>query len=93
MPAEHGVGRGDRCDVPQGGTAHSLRARGEASPIVVGHTQPTPAQLAPQQPVFFDQVGDRLPFPTFQPAGQHQSHHRERRGVDHEPELIAQAGL
>jgi CheY-like chemotaxis protein len=33
------------------------------------------------------------PFPAFQPAGQHQQHHLERRGVDHEPELISLAGL
>jgi hypothetical protein len=59
MPAQQGVGRGDRGDVPQGRTAHSIRARGEASAIFVGQTQPTPAELAPQRPVLFDQVSDR----------------------------------
>jgi len=51
-------------DVPQGRTAHSIRARGEASAIVVGHTQPTPAELAAQEPVLFDWVRDRVPPPA-----------------------------
>ena len=41
-------------------------------------------KLAPQEPVLLDQVGDRLPLPAVQPAGQHAQHHLQRRGVDHE---------
>ena len=45
-----------------------------------------------QYAVLFDQVRDGLPLPAVQPAGQHTQHHLQRRGVDHEPELISWAG-
>ena len=45
------------------------------------------SKLAPQEPVFLDQVGDRLPLPALEPAGQHAQHHPQRRGVDHGPSL------
>jgi len=36
---------------------------------------------------------DRFPFPTLEPAGQHQQHLVEGRGIDHEAELISRADL
>jgi predicted 3-demethylubiquinone-9 3-methyltransferase (glyoxalase superfamily) len=50
-------------------------------------------KLAPQEPVFLDQVGDRLPLPALEPAGQYAEGHLQRRGVDHGVELISSAGL
>jgi hypothetical protein len=43
-----------------------------------------------RKPVLFNQVRDGLPLPAVQPAGQHAQHHLQRRGVDHESELISQ---
>jgi len=50
-------------------------------------------KLAPQEPVFFDQIRDRVPLPAIQPAGEHAQHHLQRRGVDHGVELVSRAGL
>ena len=93
MPAQQRVGRRDRGDLPQGRTAHPVRPRSQPSAIVVGETQSPGPKLAPQEPVLFNQVRDRLPLPAIQPAGQHAQHHLQRRGVDHEAELISRAGL
>ena len=57
--------------------------------IVIGQAQAPRPKLAPQEPVFLEQVGDRLSLPAVQPAGQHTEHHLQRRGVDHELELIS----
>ena len=89
MPPQQGVRRRDRGDLPQGRTADSVRSGGQPTAIVVRETQPTSAKLTPQEPVLFDQVRDGLPLPAVQPAGQHTQHHLQRRGVDHEPELIS----
>jgi hypothetical protein len=66
---------------------------GQSSTILVAETQSTPAELATQGSVFFNQVGDRYPLPAIQPAGQYPQHHLQRRGIDHEAELISQARL
>ena len=60
--------------------------------MVVVQAQPPGPKLEPQEPVFLDQVGDRLSLPALEPAGQHAQHHLQRRGVDHEAELISRAG-
>jgi hypothetical protein len=70
-----------------------VRPRSQSSAIGIREAESPLSELASQQPVFFDQVGDRLTLPAFQPAGQHQQHHLQRRGVDHEAELISRAGL
>ena len=93
MPPQQGVRRRDRGDLPQGRTADSVRSGGQPTAIFVRETQPTSTKLTPQEPVLFDQVRDCLPLPAVQPAGQHTQHHLQRRGVDHEPELISWAGL
>jgi hypothetical protein len=93
MPAQQRVGRRDRGDLAQGRPAHSVRPRRQPSAIVVGETQSPGPKLAPQEPVLFDQVRDRLPLPAVQPAGQHAQHDLQRRGVDHGVELISRAGL
>ena len=73
--------------------AHPIRSGGQPAAIVIGQTQPPGPKLTSQEPVLFDQVGDRLPLPAIQPAGQHTQHHLQRRGVDHGSELISRAGL
>jgi hypothetical protein len=93
MPSQQRVGRRDGRDLPQGRAAHPVCPRRQPSAIVVGQTQPTPAKLATQEPVFFDEVGDRPLLPALQPASQHTQDHLQRCGVEHEPELISRAGL
>jgi hypothetical protein len=46
-----------------------------------------------QEPVLFDQVRDRLPLSTVQPAGEHAQHHLKRRRIDHGAEITSQANL
>jgi hypothetical protein len=87
MPPQQSVRRHDRGYLLQGGTADPVCARSQATAIVVGETQPTSAKLAPQKPVFLDEVGDCLPLPTVQPPRQHTQHQPQRREVNHEPEL------
>ena len=91
MPAQQRVRRRDRGDLPQRGTAHPVRPRSQASAIVVGEAQSPGPQLVPQEPGLFNQVCDGLPLPAIQPAGQHVQHDLQRRGVDHESELISRA--
>jgi hypothetical protein len=67
MPAQQRV----RVAIAQGRAPHAVRPRSQPSAILVGATQWPGLQPAPQEPVFFDQVSDRLPLPALQPAGQH----------------------
>ena len=62
MPTQQRVWRRDRGDLAQGPTAHPVRPCRQPSAIVVGETQSPGPQLAPQEPVLFDQVRDHLPF-------------------------------
>ena len=78
---------------PEGPRGRRGRTGGQPAAIVVIQAHPSGPKLARQEPVFFDQVGDRLPLPAIQPAGQHAQHHLQRRGVDHEVELISSARL
>ena len=92
VPPQQRIRRRDRGDLPQSRTADSVRSCGQPTAIVVRETQPMPTKLTPQKPVFFNQVRDRLPLPAVQPAGQHAQHHLQRRGTDHEAQLISRAG-
>jgi hypothetical protein len=74
MPAQQGIGRRDGGDLPQGPRAQPVRPRSQSTAIIVGETQPLGPELAPQESVLFDQVGDRLPLAAVQPASQHAEH-------------------
>jgi CheY-like chemotaxis protein len=89
MPPQQGVRRRDRGDLPQGCTADSVRSRRQPTAIFVRQTQPTSTELTPQKPVLFDQVRDCLPLLAGQPASERAQHDLQRRGVDHEAELVA----
>ena len=58
--------------------------------IVVGETHSPRPHLAPQDPIFFDQIRDRSPLPAVQPGDEHAQHNLEHGWVDHEAELISQ---
>jgi hypothetical protein len=54
VPAEQRVGRDDRRHVAQCLPAHSVGARGESPPVLVGEPQAPSTHLPPQYPIFFD---------------------------------------
>jgi hypothetical protein len=78
MPPQQGVGRGDRRDVEQAAAADPVRSSGQPSPVVISQPKSTAAELSTQESVLFDEGGQRLSFPAFQPTSQHQQHHLER---------------
>ncbi len=93
MRAQQRVRRGDRGNFPQHRTAHTVRPCSQPSALVVAEAQSPGPKLAPQKPVLFNQVRQRLPLPAIQPAGKHEQDHLERRGVDHESKRISRVGL
>jgi hypothetical protein len=70
VPTEQRVGRDDRGDLAQRPTADPERPHGDPSPVVTRQAQAPPTKLPAQEEVLFDQVGDRLPFSAFEPAGE-----------------------
>src|SRR5687767_6236445 len=69
------------------------RARAASRRRSVGETQSAGPKLTPEEPVLFDQVRDRLPLSTVQPAGEHAQHHLKRRRIDHGAEITSQAKI
>jgi hypothetical protein len=89
MPPQQRVWRGDRGKLPQGRATDLICARGQAAPIFIREPRPPSAKLTRQKPILLDQLGDGLPLPAVQPAGQRHQHDLQRGGVDHEPDLIS----
>jgi hypothetical protein len=89
MPPQQGVRRRDRGDLPQGRTADSVRTRRQPAAIIIGQAHAPDAQLAAEAPVFFDQVGDDLPFSAGQPVGHDRQQQLKGRSIDHGPELTS----
>ena len=69
MPPKQRIGCHNGGNLAQGTPTQPVRSRGQSSPVVIGETQPPPTQLPAQEAVLFDQVGARLPFAAFEPAG------------------------
>jgi hypothetical protein len=72
-------------------TSQPDRAHGESSSVVACKAQTSSAQLRSEHAILFDQVGQRLPLLTIQPADQDSEPHVESRHVDHVRESISQA--
>jgi hypothetical protein len=64
VPPEQRVGRRDRRNVPQGCAADAVRSRGQPAALIIRETEPTAAQLTPEQAVLFDEVRDGFTLPT-----------------------------
>jgi hypothetical protein len=64
---------------------------GESPPVVVRELQPSPTDLPSEKPILFDQIGEGLPVPAIEPAGDGQEQHPKDRHVDHGPEVISHA--
>src|SRR5262249_42297131 len=60
MPAEQGVRRRNRGDLPERRPADSVRSRGQPTTVIVRETETTSTKLTPQEPVLFNQVRDDL---------------------------------
>jgi signal transduction histidine kinase len=67
-----------------------MRTGSQPTAVVIRQAQSPRTELTTEEPVLFDEVGDRLALPAVQPAGQHAQRHLQRHGVDHEPELRSQ---
>jgi hypothetical protein len=44
-------------------------AHGESPSVIVSKPQPSSTELALEEAILFDQIGERLPFPAIQPSG------------------------
>jgi hypothetical protein len=75
MPAQQGVRRRDRGDLPQSRSAYPVCSSGQPLAIGICQVRAPGSELAAQEPVFFDQVGNCLPLQAIQPTGQHTQHH------------------
>jgi hypothetical protein len=91
MPAQQRVGGDDRGNVAHDAAAQPMGQRGQTSSIGVGQPTAPPAQLAVQQAILFNQVGDHGSLATVQPAGDDHQQHTKCRDVDHGRESISQA--
>jgi hypothetical protein len=61
---------------------------GEPTSFVVGQPQSPPAQLSPEDSIFFSQVGDIILLLAVQPAGQHSEKQPRRRKIDHSGSVL-----
>jgi hypothetical protein len=69
VPSQQRVQRDDRREGTQRGAAEPVGAHGESPSVIVSKAQPPSTELAPEKPILFDQIGERLPFPAIQPTG------------------------
>jgi hypothetical protein len=67
VPPQQGVSRNDGRQLLQGSTTQPVRARGESTSVIIGEPQTAPAQLPSQNPILFDQIGERVPLTSIQP--------------------------
>ena len=68
MPAMQCVRRHDRGDLPQRLTAQAVCRAGSRRRSFVREPQSLPVQLPTQETILGDQIADRLPVATIQPA-------------------------
>jgi hypothetical protein len=93
MPTQQRVGGCDRRDVAKDSPAEPVGQRGEPSPVSVGQSKAPATQLPAQQPILFNQIGDRISLATLQPAGDDQQQHPQSRDVEHGCESISETGF
>ena len=82
MPQDR-VGCDDARDLTQDLPPQPMPADRQAASIVIGEPEPLPTQLASKDPIFFDQIRERLALLAIQPAGHDGQHHLESGRVDH----------
>src|SRR5262249_28322292 len=79
VPAQDRVGGHDRRHPSQDPPTESLAFGGEASALVIGQAEAAARQLAPENPVLFDQVLDDLLLVAIDPSGEGHKQGRARR--------------
>jgi hypothetical protein len=87
MPAPQGVRRCDRDDIPKESAAEPVGPRREPSPFVIGQPKAPASQSPAQQPILFNQMGDRISLATLQPAGDDQQQQPQSRDIEYRRSL------
>ncbi len=82
-----GIGGDNRRDVAQGLPTSPVGSYGESPPVLVREPQSSPTDPSPKEAILFDQVGERLPLPAIEPAGDGEEQQTKGRHVDHGSEL------
>ena len=71
VPAQEGVGRGNRGHLFEALAPERVGQCGEAAAFGVGQAQPAAAELGFEDAIFLLQIGDDLLLVTLDPAGDH----------------------
>jgi hypothetical protein len=61
----------------------------EAPTVVFGDPQASPSDLPPENPIFFNQIGECVPLLPIEPTGHTQEQKSKDRYVDHERKLTS----
>jgi len=83
MPPQNSVGCDDRGHLAQPATAQPVPAHGESTPVVIAQPHAPPMQLAPEDAILFDQVGQSLLLTRIPPADQGGEKNPQENSVDH----------
>ena len=66
---------------------------GELTAVLVGEPQTSPTDLPPEEAILFDQVGECLPLPAIEPAGDGDEQQPKNGDVDHERQVISRTAF
>ena len=83
MPPQDRVRRDDARDLTQDPPTQPIPTDRQPASIVIGELEPLSTQLASEDPIFFQQIRDRLAFLAIHPASQDGQHNLESGRVDH----------
>ena len=83
MPPQDRVRCDDARDLTQDPPTQPIPTDRQPASIVIGELEPLSTQLASEDPIFFQQIRDRLAFLAIHPASQDGQHDLESGRVDH----------
>jgi ferritin-like metal-binding protein YciE len=89
MPPEQRIRRSDGGDLAQPVAADANRPSRQTAPVGVGEAEASRAELPADQPVLGNQVHEGVTLAALEPTGEDQEQPLERRGVEHERQLIS----
>ena len=93
MPPQNRVGRDDHGDLVQPATAQPVPTHGQLTPLVIAQPHAPPMELAPEDAILFDQIGQGLLLAMIQPADQGGEKNPGGRHVNHGGSLSHRAGF
>jgi hypothetical protein len=82
MPPKNGVGRDDRGDLTEATTTQPVTVPRQPPAFFIGQPDPA-AQLAAEDAILFDYVGDGILLTLVEPADQRREEHSEGERVEH----------